>query len=281
MTGAGWGGGDPTIRGWVEAACRALAAELGGNHVGTYLHGSLASGSFFPPKSDVDVLFVVDRSLTPEDRRRFARTAVEVTRDRPIVGGLECSVVLRGDLERRVHPMPFEVHFGEDHVREILEDRVDWGAIRADGDLAAHVQATCECGVVLSGPPVHSIFRAPRRTDFLDSIRADSDWIVEGEHILESPFYGVLNLARVLWVLEEVSERLAPSKEEAGEWLLGETPEEHRAVLAMALDAYRDASSVSPAERRTGGRSWPRAPLLRFRDWARGRLARAGGEAGG
>ena len=279
--GAGWGACDPTIREWVEEVCGALASELGGNHVGTYLHGSLASGSFFPPKSDVDVLFVAEEPLAPDARRRFARTAVEVTRERPILGGLECSVVLRDDLERRVHPMPFEAHFGEDHVREILEDRVDWATNRTDGDLASHVQAICEFGTVLSGPPVPAVFRPPRRADFLDSIRADSDWIVEDEHILASPFYGVLNLARVLWVLEGVSERIVPSKEEAGEWLLEEAPEEHRAVLLMALDTYRDGSPVRPEDRRSGGRSWPRGALLRFRDWARERLERTRDVGGG
>jgi streptomycin 3"-adenylyltransferase len=259
----------------VDEVCGALARELGGNHVGTYLHGSLASGSFRPPKSDVDVLFVAEDALAPEARRRFARTAVAVTRERPIVGGLECSVVLRGELERCVHPMPFEAHFGEEHVQEILDDRIDWKATRTDGDLAAHVQALCEFGIPLAGPPVDAVFQPPAKSDFLDSIRADSDWIVEDENILESPYYGVLNLARVLWVLEGVSERLVPSKDEAGEWLLGETPEEHRPVLRMALDAYRDGSPVRPEDRRSGGRRWPRGPLLRFRDWARERLEAA------
>jgi predicted nucleotidyltransferase len=277
--GKGWAECGETIRGWVERACGALGSELGGSHVGTYLHGSLASGSFHPPKSDVDVLFVAGAPLTPEARRRFARTAVTVTRERPIVGGLECSVVLRDDLQRGVHPMPFEAHFGEEHVQEILEDRVDWDDTRTDGDLAAHVQAICEFGIALAGPPVGSIFRPPSHSDFLDSIRSDSDWIVQDEHILESPFYGVLNLARVFWVLDGVSTRLVPSKDEAGEWLLAEVPEEHRAILHMALDTYRDESPLRPEDRRSGGRSWPRGALLRFRDWARERLARA--EEGG
>ena len=267
-----WPDCEPHVREWVERVCGALTGALGPDHVGTYLHGSLASGSFHLPKSDVDVLFVVERPLPPDARRRFARTAVEATRSRPTVAGLECSVVLQRELERPRHPMPFEVHFGEDHVPEILEDRVDWTATRTDGDLAAHVQAICEFGVVLAGPPVSAVFRPPRRADFLDAILADSDWIVEDEHILESPFYAVLNLARVLWVLEGASERLVPSKEEAGEWLLRTVPAEHRPVLRTALEVYRDGTPVGPEERRTGGRDWAPAPLLRFRDWGRERL---------
>lgn len=260
---------DEPIRGWVFEVCRELRNDLGPNHVGTYLHGSLAAGSFHPPKSDVDVLFVVERPLDTAVRRRFSMTAVRATRDRPIVGGLECSVILRGAAANPVHPIPYEVHFSEDWVDDLGEDRIAFDENRTDRDLAAHVQATCEFGIPLAGPPVSSVFTPPRKEDFLDSVLYDFDWIVEGEHILESPFYGVLNVARVIWALENVSGRLVPSKDEAGEWLLESAPAERRPVVRLALEAYRDPSPISPEARPRGGRAWPRQSLLAFRDWAR------------
>lgn len=262
---------DPTLRTWVIGACQRLRAELGPNHVGTYLHGSLAAGSFYPPKSDVDVLFIVDRRVGAERRRRFAISAALANRQRPIIGSLECSVVRQSALAEQLHPMPYEVHFGEEWTDDILSGRFDFDADRTDPDLAAHVQATCEFGVVLAGPEVADVFTPLPRADFIDSIRGDLAWILDDENILESPFYGVLNVARVLWVLEDASPRLVPSKAEAGEWLLRVAPERHHEVIRLALDVYRDSRVVSPAERRTGGRAWPKESLLDFCAWTRER----------
>lgn len=270
--GFGWDNCDPALSGWVREICDRIAAELASHHVGTYLHGSLAAGSFFPPKSDVDVLFVVDDVLDPETRRRCAIAAASGNGMRPITGSLECSVVRQRALDALVHPMDFEVHFGEEWTDDILAGRFDFELERTDPDLAAHVQATCEFGVVLAGPPVADVFTPFARADFVDSVSRDLAWILDGENILESPFYGVLNTARILWVLEEVSPRLVPSKNEAGEWLVREAPKRHQDVIRMALDVYRDATAVSPAERRTGGRAWPRDALLDLRDWARERV---------
>jgi streptomycin 3"-adenylyltransferase len=240
--------------------------------VGTYLHGSLASGSYHHPKSDVDLLFVVDRELSVDRRRRFARAAARAHRDRPMLGGLECTVVRRSVLADRPHPAPIEVSFAEGDLDAVDADRMDHSSAPLNSDLAAHVQALCEFGVALEGPPVSDIFSPYPRADFLDSIRADWAWILEDEHIIESPFYGVLNIARGLWVLEAVSTRLAPSKDEAGEWLRDRVPHELTAVVERALEVYRDDSDVDPGSRRTGGRTWSRAALLQFRDWARTRM---------
>lgn len=276
--GIGWEDCYPALREWVIETCAGLQTELGPHHVGTYLHGSLAAGSFYPPKSDVDVLFIVDAPLDAETRRQFAIAAALANRRRPIIGSLECSVVRQSALTERLHPMPFEVHFGEEWTDDILSNRFDFGVDRTDPDLAAHIQATVEFGVVLAGPEVADVFTAFPRADFVDSIRRDLTWILEGENILESPFYGVLNVARILWVLEAASPRLVPSKAEAGEWLLRVGPDRYRGVIQLALDVYRDPGTVLPAERRTGGRMWPTESLLGFRDWARKRAR--GAEAG-
>jgi len=277
--GFGWDDCDPKLRNWVMETCARLQAELGGGHVGTYLHGSLASGSYHPPKSDVDILFIVDGPLAAEERSRFAISAALANRERPITGSLECSVVRRSAVADLLHPMPFEVHFGEELTEDILSGRADFDSDRSDPDLAAHVQATCEFGIVLAGPDIEEVFQPFPRSDFVDSIRRDLDWILDAENILESPFYGVLNVARILWVLEGASARLVPSKDEAGEWLLGKAPEQLREVIQRALDVYRDSGVVSPQELRTGGRTWSEESLLEFRNWARKRAGDPGADA--
>ena len=89
-----WPTCDSGVHTWVSRVIDVLCADLGPNLVGAYLHGSLASGSFFRPKSDVDILFVVDQPLDVNARRSFGLSCTDVSRQRPIVGGLECSVIL-------------------------------------------------------------------------------------------------------------------------------------------------------------------------------------------
>lgn len=264
-----WPDCDADVRRWVEEMAQRLTQVLGDRHVGTYLHGSLASGSFHPPKSDVDMLFVADGSLEVERREAFARVCVEVTRERPLVGSLECSVVTAAAAARPVLDLPFEVHFGDEHVDAILSGRIDYGGLRTDADLVAHIRALHEFGVCLSGRPIAQVFGTVDRADFMASVGADLRWILEDEHLLESPFYGVLNACRALWLWERGSERWVPTKDEAGVWALGTLPARLRPTVVEALDAYRDDGPVAVDGRRTAGRTWDRAALLTFRDHIR------------
>lgn len=267
--GQGWPECDEDVRRWVRQIVRHLSAVLGEQHVGTYLHGSLASGSFHPPKSDVDMLFVSDGPLAADRRGAFARTCVALTRERPLVGSLECSVVTAAAAARPVLDLPYEAHFGDELVDAILGGHLDYGARRTDADLVAHIRALHEFGVCLSGPPIAAVFGAVGRADFMASVGADLRWILEDEHLLESPFYGVLNACRALWLWNRASERWVPTKDEAGVWALGVLPAPLRPTVLDALDAYRDAAPVRVGDRRTGGRRWDRAALLAFRDHIR------------
>ena len=267
--GQAWETCESTIRAWIESVVSGLGDELGDNLVGVYLHGSLASGSFYPPKSDLDLLFVASTSLSAAQRRSFAVRCVQLHRARPITGGLECSVVLEAETADPTHPMPFEVHFGENRVDDIVSGAMDHAVSRTDPDLAAHCQALREFGRALRGPPIARVFGPVRRADFIDSVRGDIEWIIADRHVLDSPVYAVLNACRALWLEDGTSPRLAPSKEEAALWAAEWLPAEHRPLVLCALDVYRDDANVGPEDRRTGGRSWSHDELLVFRDWLR------------
>ncbi len=270
-----WPSCEPVLKSWVTDTAEVLSAILGDEVVGAYLHGSLAAGSYFPPKSDVDVLFVVSAPLPPARRRRFARTCVECSRGRPTVGGLECSVILAEHARKPVHPMPFQVHFGQEHTDEILSDAVDWAADRTDPDLAAHCQATREIGIALRGAPISDLFGRVPLADFMDAVEGDLEWILADTNIVTSPFYAVLNCCRVLWLWSGHSQRLVPSKEEAGLWAMERLPAELAAVVRDALEAYRSDAPVAEGERQTAGRKWDAPSLLAFRDYMRERRGEA------
>jgi streptomycin 3"-adenylyltransferase len=105
----------------------------------------------------------------------------------------------------------------------------------------------------------------------MESVLDDFNWILEDEHLVETPFYGVLNVCRVLRLLAE-NDRSVQSKDEGGEWGLGALPAEHRPLIRRALDVYRSPVAVTEERRRTGGLEWDRAALLAFRDFARSEM---------
>lgn len=264
-----WPDCDPETAAWLEDTTRRLSGLLGLDHVGTYLHGSLASGSYYPPKSDVDLLFVSSGRLSVGRRVAFLKACVEVSENRPMVGGLECSVVTLQSVLEGTYPTPYEVHFGEELVATITAEQIDLEEDPTDSDLAAHFQAIQEFGVCLLGRPVQEVFGPVNRSHFMDSVERDLHWILEGENLLQSPFYGILNACRVLWVWSGHSRRLVPTKEEVGLWAESRLPPEIGPIVRQALTVYREAREVAPGDRRTGGRVWDREALLRFRDHLR------------
>ena len=75
-----WPNCDADVAAWVSGTVKSLCGELVADFVGAYLHGSLAAGSFYRPKSDVDLLFVVRGPLPSAARRVFAETCVHTSR---------------------------------------------------------------------------------------------------------------------------------------------------------------------------------------------------------
>ena len=65
-----WPDVDGDIKEWTDQIIERLGLLRG--VVGVYLHGSLAMGGFYRPKSDLDLLVVVDSPLTDEHRRSLA-----------------------------------------------------------------------------------------------------------------------------------------------------------------------------------------------------------------
>ncbi len=178
-----WHNADRDVRRWVEDTVSIIESVL--PTVAIYLHGSLAMGSYFRPKSDVDLLVVVNDALSDVERRELARGLLESFDRRPTIGGVEVSAVLRGQVERFQHPSPYEFHFSEKWADDVRAGGS--GPVGTDGDLAAHLTIARLRGLALRGEkPAEVIGQVPREA-FLESVRDDFRWIVDGG-ILESPF---------------------------------------------------------------------------------------------
>jgi len=155
------------------------------------------------------------------------------------------------------HPIPYELHFGEEYADSIRDSLYDYAARRGrDPDLAAHFTVARKIGICLYGTGLTSNPRPVPWSNFLDSIDAgDLDWILTGENILSSPFYGGVNACRVL-MTRTYGEGTIVSKEDSALWALANFPEEYREIIRLALDVYRASTPVTTENRRTGGIEW-------------------------
>ena len=103
---------------------------------------------------------------------------------------------------------------------------------------------------------------------FLLSVMDDFNWIVEDENICESPYYGVLNICRVMQILIDGDEKYL-SKYEGAVWGIENLPNEHIPLIQKALEVYASNEPINEFDRKTGGVTWDKAALLSFRDYAR------------
>jgi predicted nucleotidyltransferase len=229
---------------------------LGKNLIGIYLHGSLAMGCFNFRKSDIDLLVLSSRTLTPRIRAALARTLLCPSNS---PAPIEISVIKRADLRPWRHPCPYDFHYSEDwrtRFEQFLADPAHtWAAPETgDEDLAAHITVLRARGQSLYGPPIATAFPEIPRSDYLDSVLGD---VLSPEFGLTSatasPVYMILNACRTLAYLETGQ---IFSKAEGGAWPLENLPAAQCAIVQAALSAYRDNAEMAVLE------------LGKFQEWA-------------
>ena len=181
--------------------------------------------------------------------------------------------VLGGEVSfmMRFGDSPMAGEFDTEWHDKILAGEVDYAKEKTDIDLQSHLAYVKQRGVVLQGKPINEVVGEIDWRIFMDGVIDDFNWIVADEHILETPFYGVLNICRVLQLLAENTEQVH-SKDEGGEWALRNLPEKYHAIIEQALWAYRSPKQVDESQRRTNGEIWNKEALLALRDFARSKL---------
>lgn len=264
---------DADLRAAVERAVDQVSEALERfGFVGAYLHGSLSTRSFYRPKSDIDILFVVEEEMSPGWREHVAKTFCDLSDQLPLIGDYEVSVLRRSQTVNFHHPLPYELHYSHSHQQQIRDGTASLAGPRTDADLAVHCTALRERGVVLRGPPIEEIFGPVPVEDYRASILDDLHWVLEDDHLLESPVYGVLNCCRTLRLEDEGWDKVL-SKDDGGEWALLHLPAEHHAIVAQALACYRSPEHVPESERRTDGHSWDAEALSELRHYVREQLS--------
>jgi Domain of unknown function (DUF4111)/Nucleotidyltransferase domain len=262
MTGYSYSTAPHSLMDYIDDYCRNVRNLVANEVTSIILHGSLAMGSFHPPKSDIDILIVAE-DLSERQSQYLYEVSERYHAARSIAGGLEVNAVRRRDAESPRHPTPSLLRFSETTNRPSL--RPD-GQLPMDEDLIAHLAVSRYRGIALFGPHPSQVIGEVPWDDYMTSIAGDVSWILKEENIASSPYYGILNLCR--WAMMRSSEeRIVPSKGEGGIWGLSNLPHSMRGLIQQALAAYRsDAWPRDIQERQTMGGPWNRTSLLSFRD---------------
>lgn len=214
---------------------------LGDNLTGIYLHGSAVMGCYNPEKSDIDLIVVVEDSLSDGVKRKFMDMVLSLNEEGP-AKGIEMSIVRKADCNPFIYPTPFELHFSAMHIDWYKSNPEDYVTKMkgTDADLAAHFTIIKKRGKCLYGAPIDEVFAEVPKADYIDSIWND---IAEAEdEIADNPMYLILNLARVLAYLQD---SLVLSKKEGGEWALKNIPGMYHDLIKAALSEYADAADIS------------------------------------
>ncbi|TMW71174.1 aminoglycoside adenylyltransferase domain-containing protein [Alteribacter natronophilus] len=231
-----WESCTPYVQSLVSTLQDEITKIINDNLLGFYLHGSLAMGGFNPKSSDIDILVLMEETITVDMKRQLAALLLKYSNSPyPI----EISFLSEAQLKNWVHPCPFDFHYSEfwreRYEDDLLEDTYIYlnEDINTDADLAAHITILHEKGICLTGKPVHKVFPSIPRDDYISSIMSDfSDCL---ENIEVDPIYCILNLIRVFWYLKEGE---ISSKLEAGQWGLKALPQEYRTTIKKATDSY-------------------------------------------
>ncbi|MFD2691929.1 aminoglycoside adenylyltransferase family protein [Streptomyces phyllanthi] len=207
---------------------------FGDGLVGAYPHGSAVLGGL-RPSSDLDVLVVVRRRTTEDERRALVDGLMRLSGARAVGGAarpVELIVVARDDVRPWRYPPRCEFLYGE-----WLRDDFQRGVVPEPApmpDLAPLITMALGGGTALLGPPPDEVLAPVPYEDLRRAIVAGvPDLMAELEPDTRNV---LLTLARVWTTLATGTIK---SKDAAAGWALGLLPPEHRPALALARAAYR------------------------------------------
>ena len=221
-----------------EAIVRLVHETFGKDVVGLYLHGSAVLGGL-RPHSDTDVLAVLQRPTTHEERRSLVerlmaisgKTARDATGRATGARPIELTLVVRSEVVPWRYPPTCDFQYGE-WLREAYE-RGQTPAPAPSPDLAPLLTMVLQADAPLAGPPPAQVLAPVPQGDLNRALVAGVPDLLDE---VESDTRNVLLTLARIWMT--LTTGTITSKDAAADWALARLPREHRPVLAHARAVY-------------------------------------------
>jgi len=230
-------------------AVAGLARDLFGDAlVGVYLHGSAAT-SGLRPRSDVDLILVLDRPLDDASRRKLLAELLRLSgRYPPDPAGPRCielMVFLASTLAAPTFPARTEFLYGE-----WLRDGFEAGEIPtpladpeitlplADPEITLLLAQARKASVTLAGPPLASLLPSISAEQIRQAMRIAIPALID--NLVGDERNVLLTLAR-MWRTAAHGDFL--SKDAAAQWVIPQVPPAIAATLTLASAAYVGAAT--------------------------------------
>ena len=241
----------------VEALIEGVHNALGGNMVGFYLRGSLALGDFDVDTSDVDILVVTEKQVSPGEYEALDRLHARIgARDNTYGRQYEVAYVDRASL-RQFRPCERR------HPTVGADWSFCWGEHREDFNLERWVVR--EHGIPLVGPDPETLIEPISRDDLRAAVVGGlrfrmEDWAAQDEHPdwLSPRYYQAFEIETLCRAMCTLDCGQLPTKPEAVHWALQFLPQQWRPLVEWSQE-HRDDKTEE-------GSKIPE--IIRFTRWA-------------
>jgi predicted nucleotidyltransferase len=226
----------PDERKQLDRVVALLRDVLGPEILGAYLFGSAALGGL-KPESDLDVLVVVRRPTTHDERERLVERLLPISGRRMPEGRwrrAEVTVVVESDLRPWRFPPRFDFQYGDWLRAEFERGDLDPWPTKENPDLAVLVTMALLAGTPLLGPAPAELLDPVPRADLVRALVACVDPLLDD---LDDDTRNVLLTLARIWSTVATGE--IRSKDAAAGWALERLPgAHHRPVLERARAIY-------------------------------------------
>lgn len=207
--------------------------------VGVYLHGSIALNAFNPKSGDIDILFVVNKSLDIPTKLSIAKEIIEIDQ-KPCP--LEMSAILLNDAKEWKASGNCVFHYSDFWTEKYQEKLADKDAECyvvdnefPDADVTGYIKLIKQSGIVLYGKEISDVFGDISDDDFWAAISADID---DYDFHAYEPRYFASNILILGRILSFKKEKKILSKYEGGLWMIENVPEELSYLPKLAMKIW-------------------------------------------
>jgi streptomycin 3"-adenylyltransferase len=208
---------------------------LGSEALGAYLLGSAVLGGL-RPQSDLDVLVVAARSTTREEKQRFVDRLLAISGHSAPEGQwrrVELTIVVAAEIKPWRFPPRFDFQYGDWLRAEFEGGNLEPWPTTTSPDLASLLTIVLLGNAPVFGPPPSALIDPVPPADVIVATTGDVGSLLG--RLGDDTRNVILTLARI-W--STAATGAIRSKEAAAGWALERLPDDQRAVLTRARDAY-------------------------------------------